>query len=35
MGMVVDRQGVLPAESNLAAIAGPIPRTTVEDMRAF
>ena len=33
--MVVDRQGVRPAEYKLAAIAGLIPPTTVEKLRPF
>ena len=33
--MVVDRQGVRPAESKLAAVAELSPPTTVEELRAF
>ena len=35
VGMVVDRQGVRPAESKLAAVAELTPPTTVEELRAF
>ena len=35
VGMVVDRQGVRPAESKIAAVAELSPPTTVEELRAF
>ena len=35
VGMVVDRQGVRPAESDIAAVAELSTPTTVEELRAF
>ena len=35
VGMVVDRQGVRPAKSKLAAMAELTPHTTIEESRAF
>ena len=35
VGMVVDRQGVRPAESKISAVAELSPPTTVEELRAF
>ena len=35
VGMIVDRQGMRPAESKLAAVAELTPPATVEELRAF